>query len=321
MKLSDIGEKEAIKRIIAQATEKPSSTNIGPGDDAAAIDMGLVYLVASTDQVAQSTHFLPGMTHKQMGWTCAAVNFSDVAAMGAKPIGILLSMGLPPNLESALLDEIIEGVLDCCDFVGGELLGGDTKESPEIVLSGTALGTVAKKNILLRKGARPGDLLGVTGNLGLAAAGYHSITKGLGERKAEKAIKEPTPRTKEGMILSAAGSVTSCMDVSDGLALTVHGISEASGVGFDVDYEAVPVEREVYDVAKKSAVQTEELVLYYGGDYQLLFTFSPKGLNSLRNKLGKDLSVIGKAVAGNECTLVKNGRRTPLEKRGYEHFR
>ncbi len=321
MKLSDIGEREAIKRIIAQAAEKPSSANIGPGDDAAAIDMGLVYLVASTDQVAQSTHFLPGMTHRQMGWTCAAVNYSDVAAMGAKPIGILLSMGLPQDLESRLLDEMIEGVLDCCDFVGGELLGGDTKESPEIVLSGTALGTVAKNRILLRKGARAGDLLGVTGSLGLAAAGYHSIIKKLAVGKAEKAILEPRPRTKEGMILSDAGSVTSCMDISDGLALTVHAIAEASGVGFDLEYGKIPVEKEVLDVAKRSKVREEELVLYYGGDYQLLFTFAPSGLNKLRQRLGKELKVIGKAVAGGECTLVKKGRRTPLEKRGYEHFR
>jgi thiamine-monophosphate kinase len=118
MKLSEIGEREAVKRIIAQATETTSSSNIGPGDDAAAVDMGLVYVVASTDLVTQSMHFLPGMTYAQMGWTCAAVNFSDVAAMGAKPIGILVSMGLPRDLESEHLDEMIGGILDCCDSVG-----------------------------------------------------------------------------------------------------------------------------------------------------------------------------------------------------------
>ncbi|MDD1770577.1 MAG: thiamine-phosphate kinase [Methanomassiliicoccales archaeon] len=319
--MSEIGEREAVKRIIAQASEIATSSNIGPGDDAAAVDMGLVYVVASTDLVTQSTHFLPGMTHRQMGWTCAAVNFSDIAAMGAKPIGILVSMGLPRDLESEHLDQLIEGILDCCDSVGAELLGGDTKESPEITLAGTAIGTVAKRGILLRKGARPGDLLAVTGSLGLAAAGYQSIMKGLGERKAEKAILEPRPRTKEGMILSAAGCVTSCMDVSDGLALTVHGISEASGVGFEVDYGAIPVEREVLEIGKKSAVPPEELILYYGGDYQLLFTFSPGGLGTLRTRLGKEFQVIGKVVPGNESTLIRNGRRTPLEKRGYEHFR
>jgi thiamine-monophosphate kinase len=321
MRLSEIGEREAVKRIIARAAEKTSSTNIGPGDDAAAIDMGLVYLVASTDIVSQGTHFLPGMTHRQLGWTCAAVNFSDVAAMGARPIGLLVSLGLPRDFESEHLDEMVGGVIDCCDSVGAELLGGDTKESQEIVLAGTALGTVAKRGILLRKGANPGDLLAVTGSLGLAAAGFQSVSNNLGNRKAEKAIMEPRPRVKEGMILAAAGCVTSCMDISDGLALTVHGLAEASGVGFEVDYGAIPVDRDVIEIAKRSGMPQEDLVLYYGGDYQLLFTFSPGGLNALRNRLGKEFAVIGKAVPGNECRLVKDGRRTPLEKRGYEHFR
>ena len=96
-KLSEMGEKEAVRRILAEIAEKESSNAIGPGDDAAAVDMGFVYLVATTDLIAQSTHVLPGMTDWQIGWTVAAVNFSDVAAMGAKPIGLLVSMGLPKD--------------------------------------------------------------------------------------------------------------------------------------------------------------------------------------------------------------------------------
>ncbi len=320
-KLSDMGEKEAVRRILAEIAEKEGSNAIGPGDDAAAVDMGFVYLVATTDLIAQSTHVLPGMADWQIGWTVAAVNFSDVAAMGAKPIGLLVSMGLPKDMPSERLDEIIRGILDCCECAGGEMLGGDTKESPELSLSGTALGTVAKKGILLRKGAKKGDLLAVTGSLGLAAAGYHSIKKGLGDKKAEKALLEPKPRVKEGMALSSSGVVTSCMDISDGLASSIYTLAEASGVSFDLDYEAIPVENDVIKVAGKAGVDPKELVLYYGGDYQLLFTLKPKGLGLLSSLLGNSFTVIGEVKAAGENTLIEGGRKKMLENRGYEHFR
>ncbi|MDD1743350.1 MAG: thiamine-phosphate kinase [Methanomassiliicoccales archaeon] len=320
-KLSEIGEKEAVRRILAEIAEKESSNAIGPGDDAAAIDMGFVYLVASTDMIAQSTHVLPGMTDWQIGWTVAAVNFSDVAAMGAKPIGLLVSMGLPKDTPSERLDEIIRGILDCCECAGGEMLGGDTKEAPELTLSGTALGTVTKKGILLRKGAKKGDLLAITGSLGLAAAGYQSIKGSLDVKRAEKALLEPKPRVKEGMALSASGVVTSCMDISDGLASSVHTLAEASKVTFEVDYDAIPVDKEVIEIARRASTSPEELVLYYGGDYQLLFTLRPEGLGLLSSLLGDSFTVIGKAKAEGENLLITGSKKKALENRGYEHFR
>jgi thiamine-monophosphate kinase len=310
-----------VRRILAEITEKESSNAIGPGDDAAAVDMGFVYLVASTDMIAQSTHIQPGMTDWQIGWTVAAVNFSDIAAMGAKPIGLLVSMGLPKDTPSERLDEIIRGILDCCECTGGEMLGGDTKETPELTLSGTALGTVAKKCILLRRGAQKDDLLAITGNLGLAAAGYHSIKNSIGNKKAEKALLEPRPRVMEGMALSASGVVTSCMDISDGLASSVHTLAEASKVYFVVDYDTIPVEKEVVEIAKEAGLSLDELVLYYGGDYQLLFTLRPEGLGRLNSLLGKSFTVIGKAGAAGKNELIKEGKIVPLENRGYEHFR
>ncbi len=319
--MSEMGEKEAVRRILAEIAEKESSNAIGPGDDAAAVDMGFIYLVASTDMIAQSTHVVAGMTDWQIGWTVAAVNFSDVAAMGAKPIGLLVSMGLPVDTPSERLDEIVRGILDCCECAGGEMLGGDTKEAPELTLSGTALGTVIKKGILLRKGARKGDLLATTGSLGLAAAGYHSIKGSLGNKKAERALLEPQPRVKEGMALSASGAVTSCMDISDGLASSVHTLAEASKVSFEVDYDAIPVETDVIEIARKAGLSPDELVLYYGGDYQLLFTIRPDGLDGLRSLLGDSFTVIGKARATGKSELRKGGRVVPLENRGYEHFR
>ena len=154
-------------------------------------------------------------------------------------------------------------------------------------MSGTALGTVAKKGILLRKGAKKDDLLAVTGSLGMAAAGYHSIKNALGNKRAEKALLEPKPRVKEGMSLSASGVVSSCMDISDGLASSVYTLAEASKVSFELDYAAIPVEKDVIEIAKKVGMSPEELVLYYGGDYQLLFTLRPEGLSLLELPVGR----------------------------------
>ncbi len=320
-RLSEIGEKEAVRRIQELVAERGSSDNIGPGDDAAAVDLGVIYLVATTDIMAQSTHILPGMSLWQVGWSLAAINYSDIAAMGAKPIGLLVSMGLPRDFDSEDLDEMFRGILDCCEFVGGELLGGDTKETKEMTLAGSALGTVGKHDILLRSGAKPGDLLCVTGSLGMAAAGYHSLTRGLSAKAAEKAILEPRPRVKEGMILSASGVVTSCMDVSDGLASSIYSLSEMSQVSFSLDFDEVPVDEEVLKVAEAGGLDPTELALYYGGDYQLLFTIKPNGMNRLVQLLGDEFSVIGKASAPGENVLVRGGEIAKLENRGYEHFR
>jgi thiamine-monophosphate kinase len=320
-RLSEIGEKEAVRRIQELVAEKGSKGNIGPGDDAAAIDLGAIYLVATTDILASRAHVLPGMTYWQVGWTLGAVNFSDVAAMGARPIGLLAAMGLPRDFDSGDLDQIMQGMLDCCDLVGGELLGGDTKETWEMTLAGTALGTVGKNEILLRRGASPGDLLCLTGSVGLAAAGYHSLTKGLGCNRAERAILEPRPRVEEGMALSSSGVVTSCMDVSDGLASSVHALSEMSGVRFCLDFDEVPVDEDVLEVAAASGQDPTELALYYGGDYQLLFTLRPDGMERLRSRLGDGFSVIGKAGREGENVLVRGSEIVRLENRGYEHFR
>jgi thiamine-monophosphate kinase len=320
-RLSELGEKEAVRRIQELIAERGSSSNIGPGDDAAAVDLGVIYLVATTDIMAQSTHILPGMSYWQVGWSLAAINYSDVAAMGAKPIGLLVSMGLPRDFESKDLDEVFRGILDCCEFAGGELLGGDTKETKEITLAGSALGTVGKHEILLRRGASSGDLLCVTGSVGLAAAGYHSLARRLSFKTAEKAILEPVPRVKEGMLLSASGVVTSCMDVSDGLSSSVHTLSGMSRVSFCLDFDDIPVEEEVLEVAKASSLDPSELALYYGGDYQLLFTIKPKGLERVRDSLGDGFSVIGKANAPGENVLVRGREIIRLENRGYEHFR
>jgi len=315
-RLDDLGEKAIVSRILESLE---SGVAVGPGDDAAAIDMGSYYLVISTDIISKASHLPLGMTDWQIGWMVAAVNYSDIAAMGAEPLGLLLAMGLPRDLEDNRVMAMVQGADDCSRKMGASLLGGDTKEAAEIILTGTALGKVEKGGLLTRGGAAPGDLLAITGELGLAAAGFVSIREEIDCPEGRKALMEPWPRTKEGRTLSRSGHVTACIDISDGLAHSVHLLSTASGVAFELEWESIPVRWDVTQVAEISGIDIEELVLFFGGDYELLFTIAPDGLEDLKREI-PDIRVIGRAVEGRENILTRQGKIVNLENRGWEHF-
>lgn len=315
--LADLGEKAVVASLIGSIR---STAAVGPGDDAAAVDIGPQYLVATSDITSRLSHMPKGMSYWQTGWYVAAVNFSDVAAMGARPIGILASFVLPRSMPVDDFLSIMKGVQDCALSVGAEVLGGDTKEGDDVAISGCALGLVDKDKVLLRSEAGEGDLLAVTGPMGLSAAGYFAITQGIDAPRALKALLEPQPRTREGMVLSSSGAVTSCMDITDGLAFTISEIGKRSGVSFEVDWGRIPIDPETLEVAKRTGESVEELAMYYGGDYELLFTFRPEAEEQLRASLGERFHIIGKAV-GKENILIRDGGVVPIENRGWEHFR
>jgi thiamine-monophosphate kinase len=315
--LADLGEKRIVSLLLEDIK---GDAAVGPGDDAAAVDLGSQYLVVSTDVVARASHLPRGMTNREIGWFAAAVNFSDIAAMGAKPLGLVLAYVLPRDLPFDDLKAIALGAQECCRWVGADLLGGDTKEGNEMVIAGTALGLVGKDRILLRRGAREGDLIAVTGPIGAAAAGYTAAMKGIHAPRSVNALLRPQPRTREGMILSTSGNVTSCMDITDGLGYSVGELSRQSGVGFEIDWKAIPKGEDVAMVATKSGVSAEDLVMHFGGDYELLFTLSPEAKDDLTVALGGRMDVIGQA-SGKENLLIRESEVVPLDTRGYEHFR
>ncbi|MCX6650237.1 MAG: thiamine-phosphate kinase [Methanomassiliicoccales archaeon] len=317
-RLSKVGEKAIVRSI---ASMLHTSARLGPGDDAAAVEIGDRYLVVSTDLLWEGTHFHPNMTWRQKGWMAAAVNLSDIAAMGAQPLGLLLAMGLPADLDEMNVKEMVQGAADCCDQFGTDYLGGDTKECSELVLTGTSLGLVPKDGLLARKGARLGDLLLMTGTAGMASAGLLALEKGLEAPKAVKALFEPLPCIKEGTLLSSSGAVTSCTDTSDGISTSLRELADASGVVFEVDVEALPIDPEVRNVAQACSEDAETIALHGGGDYQLLFTVRPDGLAIIKDLLGGEVTVIGRCLEGKVNTLKRGPSNIILEPRGYEHFR
>ena len=157
--LGEIGERQLIEDF--KSFIRPEGL-VGPGDDAAIIGKDTV---VSTDIVTFDRHFPAGMTYEQFGWYAAAVNFSDLAAMGARPIGFLAGLALPLDLDSKAAYDIMSGIDQCCEFCGTGIVGGDTKTGPGIV-AGTAIGTMDGRKPMLRSGASPGDIVAVTGPLG-----------------------------------------------------------------------------------------------------------------------------------------------------------
>lgn len=307
----DIGERALIKRImgILGGIDK---------DDCAVIESRDGYLVVTTDMLHRKTDFPEGMSPWQMGWMTAAVNLSDIAAMGAEPSGLLIAAGVPPETDLAFLEGIFAGLRDCAKANGTRILGGDLDSHDELTLVGCALGHIEKDLILRRCGALPGDLLCTTGQLGSAGAGlWKVLSKGAGsENELVQKLFQPVPRLREGLALAKSRSATSMMDNSDGLSLSLFDLAEASGVGFLVKVAKLPISPEVRGIAK-DGLDLMDLALYSGGDFELLFTVRSDRIDIARDAC--DLTVIGEVI-DDGIWIESHGERKELEAKGYEHM-
>ncbi|MDK2974015.1 MAG: thiamine-monophosphate kinase [Methanofollis sp.] len=262
-------------------------------DDCAAVRHGGEWLVLSTDMLHETTDFPAGMTDPEIGWMAAAVTISDIAAMGARPMALLLAVGLD---RPERLTGITEGALACCRAYGCDLAGGDTDAHIELTIVSTGLG--AAERVVRRSGARPGDLVCVTGYLGGAQAALSGC-----DRFRQRLIA-PSPRVAEGLALNAAGA-TAMMDISDGLALTLHDMLAVNACGFAVETARLPLPAGVPQDEGRA------FALFGGGDFELLFTIPPDRFPVA----GVAATVIGCVVA--ERAVTVDG--APLPARGYMH--
>jgi len=297
MRMRDLGEWGAVSRICQLLGIEM--------EDCARLPMGPDYLLVTTDMMAQSTDMPPGMSPWQAGWYLVAMNLSDIAAKGGRPLCLVASLGMPPDYGSDQLDDIITGMRTCAARFGTSIVGGDTNEQGELTLCGTGVGIVPQGEFMPRKGARVGDVVAVTGELGGAAAAFYS---GKGKR-----LMEPWPRIAEGRALSKTHAITSSMDLSDGLAISLHQLCELNGVGFEVDWERMPMSKDV----PGDEVRAREMVLYWGGDYELLVTIKPDKLQEAKG--AASITPLGRVTPAG-IVLLSGGKRMPIERRGYEHW-
>ncbi|MBN2518726.1 MAG: thiamine-phosphate kinase [Candidatus Altiarchaeota archaeon] len=329
MKLKQLGEEKLVAWIKQLAGER-KGTVLGIGDDSAVVRIGQEYIVLTSDMIQEKTHIYDGMSHFQAGRKVAVCNFSDLAAMGAEPVGFLFSLGIDDSELFQNFKEIFRGVETVCAEVGATFLGGDMNKSQKLVLSGFAIGKIEKKHLMTRKGAQAGDIVAVTGHIGSSACGWKILEKRLPLEKFPEEEREkiegnilsaslmPEARVKEGRILAKSGYVTSCIDITDGLAISLKYLQ--NDCGFWIDEDRIPVRREIDWVCDKFGLDKDEIVYRIGEDFELLCTIRPQGWEYLKKRI-KGLNEIGRVTEGNRVKLKRgDGRVETLRLSGYNHF-
>ncbi len=320
--LAAIGEREAIRRLQRLMTKGAHDTGIG--DDCAAIDLGREYLLVTTDMMTRRTHIPSQMKPFQVGWFLVAINLSDIAAKGGIPLGLVLSLGLPRSTPERFFLDLLKGADACATSYGTTIVGGDTKEDPEITLCGTAFGRMKKSEFMPRHGAAPGDVVAVTGTLGKAGVGYYALKQHV-RGNLTKWLFEPVPRLKEGRILARQHCVTSSMDISDGLSSSLYQLSEINRVGFEVEKRLLPLARGLTMVSKRTKdIDPFEIAMHFGGDYELLVTLPEACFEKTRralHRIGAPLTLIGRVTREKQIVLLEGTTRQVLPDRGYEHFK
>ncbi len=317
-KLSDLGERKLIDLLLGIYGKDVYS---GLGDDAAVLPVGGRYLLLTTDVVNEGTHIPRGARAEQVGWYAVAVNFSDIAAMGGEPVGFMSALTMPRGMEGSYVEGLARGIAACVREFDARVLGGDTKEGPELSVSGVAIGWTKGKRVLRRTGCRPGDHVAVTGVLGRAGWAQENLDVEEHRRKAIEALMTPRPRVEEGLVLAANPSVTACMDISDGLASSLDQLRQMNGLSFQITYEDLPTSS-LLDAASED--ERKEAVLFQGGDFELLFTVRPEGWESLHSEMekrGHDVTRVGIVLEGEKNLLSVRDDVEALEARGWEHFR
>lgn len=322
-----LGERKIIEIIQSHLDLMPKMP-IPFGDDVSACNIGSGNLaILKTDMLVSKTDVPRGMTLWQAARKAVVMNISDFAAKGVKPKAILVSLGLPKDVREEDVRELARGLNEGAREYDAYVIGGDTGEASDLVISLSVFGTAAKSEVMLRSGARPGDILAVTGFFGKTPAGLkillHNIdVPGKLRKVLVDSVLLPRARLKEGLALRRSGAVSAAIDSSDGLAWSLHEVAKASNIGFIVD--KLPIACEAERFAEDHNIDPAALALYGGEEYELILTVKPnlwtaaeKAVRRVRGRLFR----IGTVGAEKSVLFKTNGKRRVIQPRGYEHFK
>jgi thiamine-monophosphate kinase len=331
VKLVDLGELSIIDTILRP---RYKNSPVGDfGDDVATLvkyweDGVERHIVATTDPcpVPPVGVALGYDDYYYWGWLLSAVNLSDLAASGAKPLSILTSLELPNDMEVDDFERILDGVDDCASSAGAKVVGGNLKDASKISMTATAIGSCAG-GPLGRVGCRPGDVVAVMGDMGRFWAGViaHEKEISLNEdhlRNLRDAVLLPKPYTEIGQRIHAGGYVVTCMDNSDGLYSSLATLSRLNHVGFDLNEDGFTYPASVEYVAGKTSLDPIRFSLGWG-DMQLVCTVRPEDLGRLKEDAAScsvPISVLGTVVEGNDINLNYRGERGRLMPLRSERF-
>ncbi len=303
----------------------------GIGDDAAIYRSNQMFdELICMDTMVEEVHFTrQTMTPWMVGYKALAVNISDIAAMGGIPTYYLVSIAIPEGWTEEELKQIYEGMSDLGKKYSMDLIGGDTVSSKKgLIITVTVLGKVEKGTCLLRRNAKPGDLVFVVGDLGGSAAGLdlllrHSLDYPYEEFEKQllKAHQQPIPQVEAGRILATSGENISLNDISDGLASETNELAEASGVDLHIIFDKIPRNDHMTSYPIE---QQKKWCLFGGEDYQLVGTMSKdvfRGLDPIFHEKKLKLTVIGEVTSGSgNVYLYEYKQKEKLLKKGFNHF-
>lgn len=333
-------EDRLVERIRALARPAARLT-IGPGDDAAIVARDAGLLAATTDMLVEGVDFLPNEDPERLGRRAAAVNLSDLAAMGAEPEFFLLAIGFPAARGEELALAIARGAIARAAEFGGALAGGDLSSAPLVVVTIAFWGRPAGEP-LTRSGANPGEIIYVSGRPGEAAAGLRLAGRldafaaqgssptarfpaisAQDERRLLDAFRDPTPRVGLGALLARERLATSAIDVSDGLGADAGRLARASGARLVLERDRLPVSSSLASFAATEALDPVDLVVGGGDDYELLFTVREADrprLSERAGALGVPVTPIGRVEPGAGAALSEAGGEREIGELGHDLF-
>lgn len=321
-----LGEHEIIDLIHKRLTVMPEMP-VPFGDDVSGVPLHAELAILKTDMLVGATDVPPGMSLFNAARKAVVMNVSDFASKGVLPSVIVVGLGLPRKLATKeSVAEIADGLNAGAREYGAYVIGGDTNETADLIISITLFGTT-KNALMLRSGARDGDVVAVTGLFGRTTAGLRLL---FGDCKASTEMRElfletiysPKARLHEGLALQGCNYVSASMDSSDGLAWCLHELARMSKVGFVID--KVPVAPEVERFAALNKLDAVDLAFYGGEEYELVLTVKPEkweGAKALVRSVGGCLIPIGRATADKAVVLEADGAKRAIEPRGWEHFK
>jgi thiamine-monophosphate kinase len=336
--IGKLGEFGLIDRLTEKIKLVQPSTIKGVGDDAAVIATEKdKLLLFSTDMMVENVHFdLTYTPLRHLGYKAVSSNVSDICAMNGDPTQIVVSLAISNQYSVEALEEIYKGMRFACEEYGIDLVGGDTTSSISgLMISVAILGKVSEKEVTYRSGAKKGDFICVSGDLGGAYAGLLLLQKAKGSFKNDPSLKPdlfgygyvlqrqlmPHARIEIVKLLKTLGIVpTSMIDISDGLSSEINHLCKASDVGCMIYEEKIPINEEVIKVAEEFQTAPTMFPLSGGEDYELLFTVSPEDLKKIKGNEG--ITVIGEITEAFEgiCLMDKNNHEHIINPKGWDSF-
>lgn len=343
MNVSELGEFKLINELTKSIKLRNTSSVKGVGDDAAVMNYGRKQVLATTDVLLEGIHFdLHYCPLKYLGYKAAAVNISDICAMNGKATQMLVTIGVSQRFTVEMIEELYAGIYEACNQFGVDVVGGDTSASlTGLTISITCLGVADKDKIVYRSGAKPNQLICVTGDLGAAYMGLQLLEREkrifLSQKDNEGfqpdfASKEyilqrqmrPEPRTDIIEVLAKNGIVpTAMMDVSDGLSSELLHICNDSSVGCRVYEERIPIDYVTAIQAEEFNMNLTTAALNGGEDYELLFTVPLELHEKMKALEEKNIHIIGHTTDASEgaCLVTRDGQELSLKAQGWNAFK